>query len=88
MFIQVITCHRNKGTGRESGKAFDFQVVGGLMTTARGTEFVEMMLDGDAPTPELGKKYEVEISFYPNREKRLAFRVEGLRPIPSAQKAA
>ena len=82
MRIKVITAYRNQGTGRTSGKAFDILVVGGTMETARGHEMVELMLDGEVPMPELGQVYEVEISFYPNREKKLAFRVEGLRKVP------
>jgi len=85
MELQVVTVQRNQGVGRESKRPFNFVVVGGLMTTARGTEFCEVMLDGDAPVPEVGKRYGVEMSFYPDRNKRLAFRVEALRPVVQAK---
>jgi len=80
MQCKVVTVKRQKGIGAKSGKPYDFQSVGALIQTKDGTEFAEFMLDGDAPTPESGKTYDMEISVYPDREKRLAFRVNGLRP--------
>jgi len=87
MQIKVVTCVRNTGVGRATGRKFDFLVVGGVMQTARGHELVEFMLDGADTPPEPGKLYEVEVSFYPNREKKLAFRVEGLRLVAGAAAA-
>lgn len=81
--MRVVTVKRQKGVGAKSGRPYDFQTVGGLVETAQGSEYAEIMLDGDAPTPESGKLYELELSFFPDREKRLSMRVEGLR-VPGA----
>ena len=82
MFVQVITIGKRAGVGAKSGKAYAFQVVGGLLNTAQGTEFVEFVLDANHPTPEVGKRYELDLAFYPDREKKLSFRIEGLRAVP------
>jgi hypothetical protein len=81
MQIQVITYKRQKGIGKKSGQAYDFQVVGGIVTTAQGQEFAEVVLDGDIPTPEVGKRYDLQITAYPDREKKLQFRVHALAPV-------
>lgn len=88
MRMQVVTVVRNTGTAKVSGRAFDMLIIGGLVQTSRGIEFAEITLDGDSPQPESGKSYEVELSFYPNKEKRLAFKVVALRPVVAVAKAA
>ncbi len=89
MQCKVITTSRKKGIGAKSQKPYDFVVVGALIQTAEGVEFAEFMLDGDSPVPESGKQYEMEVSAFPNREKRLEFRVKGLRSVavPAAKAA-
>jgi len=88
MQIQCVTVKRLKGIGKKSGAAYDFQIIGGLVSTSTGTDFAEIVLDGDAPTPESGKRYEIEFEFYPDQEKRLAFKVVTLRPALAAAKSA
>lgn len=89
MFVQIITCGRRQGIAAASRKPYSFQVIGGLLNTAQGVEFVEFNIADDHPTPEPGKRYELDLSFYPDREKKLSFRVEGLRALPAqAAKAA
>lgn len=87
--MRVFTVRRQQGVGRASGRAYNFQTVGGLLNTGNGEEYVEVMLDGDAPEPKRGEVYDVEMSWHPDREKRLQFRVEALRPVgPVAKQAA
>lgn len=85
MRMQVISYKRQSGVGKKSGRQYDFATVGGLVDTANGSEYAEIMIDGEAPQPTKGKHYEVDISFHPDREKRLTMRVEGLREIAPAK---
>jgi len=87
MQVQVITVNRQRGIGKKSGNAYDFQTIGALISTAKGNEYCEFMLDADSPTPEVGKRYELEVQPYPDREKRLSFRVVALRGVATAKAA-
>ncbi len=80
MKFQVVTVTRQQGVGKASGKAYDFQNIGGLIQTGRGPQYVELMLEKDHPAVEIGKSYDIEMEFYPDREKKLAHRVAGLKP--------
>lgn len=87
--IRVVTITRQQGVAKTTARAYNFVTVGGLMATAKGEQYVEVMLDGEAPLPEVMKLYDCEMSFYPDREKKLAFRVEALRAVAvAAPKAA
>ena len=88
MQMQVMTVSRRSGTAKESGKAYDLLFVGGLVQTGHGTEFAEIMLDGDTPLPKSGQVYELEVRCYPDQQKRLKFQVTALRPVVAAAKAA
>lgn len=88
MRMQVISYRRQQGVGKKTGRQYDFATVGGLIETANGKEYAEIMIDGDAAVPSAGKVYEVDISFHPDREKRLVMRVEGLRELPATKAAA
>lgn len=85
--VQVVTVRRQQGVGKASGKAYNFQSVGVLMPTANGTEYCDLSLDGEAPVPEVGKYYVVEMAFYPDREKKLMHRVMALQPLPASKAA-
>jgi hypothetical protein len=85
--MQVVSVRRQQGVGKKSGRQYDFQTVGGLIDTVQGKEYAEVMIDGEAPVPLLGKSYDLEIAFYPDREKRLTMRVEGLRELAPAKAA-
>lgn len=75
---------RQQGVGAKSGRAYDFRIVQGLVETKRGREMAEVMLDKDHPTLDFGQVHELEIEFYPDREKRLAMKVIGMRPAKKA----
>lgn len=79
--LRVVKVSRMQGVGKKSGAAYNFQTVGGLMETAQGIDYVEVMIDGDAPTPKLNEFYDCVVSWGPDREKRLTYRVEDLRHV-------
>lgn len=79
--MRVVKVTRMQGVGRKSGAAYNFQTVGGLVEFADGADYVEVMIDGEAPTPKPGEFVDLVLSWHPDREKRLAFRVEELRHV-------
>lgn len=81
MDVQAITVNKREGTAKGSGKHYAFLQVGCLMVTPEGPQYVELTLDAEHPTVEPGKRYTVDLSFYSDRDKRLAHRVEALRPV-------
>lgn len=90
MKMDVVTVRRQTGVGKVSKKAYDFYVVGGLVTTSplQLTEFAECVVPADSgPAPERGRSYDLLVSAYPDREKRLTFRVDALRLSESPRSA-
>jgi len=84
MKMEVVTFRRQTGIGKESKKPYDFWIVGGVVKTKQGEEMAEVVIPGEHAQPERGKVYELEVEVYPDREKRLSFRVVGLRAISVA----
>jgi hypothetical protein len=85
MEIEVITAIRKQRTRDEcerDEKPYHFIVVNGIVTTARGSEVAEVLLDKEHPMPERGKTYRMEVQAYPDQRKRLTFRVVALRERP------
>ena len=81
MRVQVITTVHQTGIGKASKRPYDFHSVGALLTTPKGTQYAEFMLDGEHAAPVPGKTYDVQVEAYPDREKRLVIRVAQLREV-------
>ena len=88
MQAKVLSVNRRQGKAKETGKDYNFIIVGALIQTRDGMDFVEIMLDGDAVMPEPGKTYEAEIAFYPDQQRRLKHKVVALRPADGIKRAA
>lgn len=85
---RVLTVDRMQGVGKASGKPYNLQTIGVLADLSKGQGYVEVMLNGDDPVPEVGKVYDAEVEFYSDRNKRLSMAVRGFRlPAPQAKAA-
>jgi len=65
--------------GKKSGKPF--RIVGGMLTTPKGTQYAEFFFDVEQPAPKINVAYDLGVECFPDREKKLQFRVVQLREV-------
>jgi len=84
--VQVVNIRQLSGKGAK-GKAYDFQVLDVVVGLPDGTSRVaEVFVDGDQKI-EAGKRYELQFAPAINQEKKITWRVSGVRAL-AAVKAA
>ena len=87
--LKVITVAHHEGKNKVTQRPFNIYRVGGIMQTARGEEYVEVVVDAsESPKPESGKTYQMELELYPTQEKKLAVACRALRPVAVASAKA